>query len=240
MPALPSAPSTGLVILNKPEGWSSAQYAYRLRSALGTRRVGHAGALDPFADGVLLACAGAATKLVEQLMDLPKTYRTTLRLGVTNPSFDTEWPFEPVPGASPPDRAALDPIVAGFVGEIEQAPPDFSAVKIAGRPSYELARQGKIAPRPARRVRVYAIRLLDYDWPRLLLEIRCGRGTYIRAIARDLGQALGCGACCERLTRLAVGPFRIEAAIDLNTASAEQVRSAVMPIEAVKELLARS
>ncbi len=240
MPPLPNTPTAGLVVLYKPQGWSSAQYAYRLRSALGTRRVGHAGALDPFADGVLLACVGAATKLVERLMDLPKTYRTTLRLGVTNPSFDTEWPFEPVPGAHPPDRAALDPILAGFVGEIEQAPPDFSAVKIAGRPSYELARQGKIAPRPARRVRIHAIRLLEYDWPRLTLEIRCGRGTYIRAIARDLGRSLGCGACCERLTRSAVGPFRVESAVNLDTASAEQVRDAVMSIEAVKELLAQS
>lgn len=232
-----STAPAGLVNLHKPSGMSSAHYVYRLRPVFGIRKVGHAGTLDPFATGVLLACVGRATKLVERLMDLPKRYRTTIRLDVTNETFDTERPFLPVPGARPPPFEEVRAAVAGLVGSIEQTPPVFSAIKIDGRRSYEHARAGRaVTPRP-RRVRIDRISILDYRWPRLSLDIECGRGTYIRAIARDLGRRLECGGCCESLTRTAVGPFLDRDAVDLTTSDPETVRSALQGMPAVIDRL---
>ena len=223
----------GMVNLYKPPGTSSARYVYRLRRAFGIRKVGHAGTLDPFADGVLLGCVGRGTKLVERLMTLPKHYRTTLRLGVTSASFDTEQPLTEVPGAEPSSLERIEKAVGQFLGEIDQVPPRFSAVKIGGVPSYRLARQGIEVDKPAKRVRIDEMIILTYRWPLLELDIRCGRGCYIRAIARDLGKALESGACCESLTRLAIGPFRMRDAINLETASPEDVRSALVGVDEV-------
>lgn len=239
--------SDGVINLFKPPGRSSAHYVYRLRPILGLRKIGHAGALDPFADGVLLACAGRATKLVERLMGLPKEYETALRLGVTNATFDTEKPFAPVPGAVAPTREAIDAALAGMIGEVAQAPPAHSAVKIGGVPSYRLARRGLATrgddesdpPRTTRRVTIFAIDVLEYAWPRLRLRIECGRGTYIRAIARDLGAALGCGACCETLRRTRVGPFTSASAVNLYEADPHAVRAALLGIDQVEKLLGR-
>ncbi|MFH1418553.1 MAG: tRNA pseudouridine(55) synthase TruB [Planctomycetota bacterium] len=240
--ASPQADATpavdGIVNVRKPVGASSAKYVYRLRPIFGTRKVGHAGTLDPFASGVLIGCLGRATKLVELLMGLPKSYRTTLHLGVTNATFDTEMPFEPVPAAAPIDRKAIEQAVARFVGAIPQIPPAFSAVKIHGVSSHRLAREGRAVPREPRTVRIDRIEILGYAWPRLELDIRCGRGTYIRAIARDLGKQLGCGACCESLTRTAVGPFDLQAAVSLDGTCDEAVRSALVPLEDARKLLA--
>ena len=214
---------SGVLNLYKPVGKSSAFYVYRLRGILGVRKVGHAGSLDPFADGVLLACIGRGTKLVERLMGLPKRYRTTLRLGVTNATFDTERAFEPVVGARKVERGEIEVELANMTGEIEQLPPAFSAVRVGGVSAYKLAKHGKPTPIQPRPVRIDELRILEYTWPSLTLEIACGRGTYIRAIARDLGEALGCGACCETLTRLAVGPFRIEEAVRMELSSREEL-----------------
>jgi len=227
----------GLLNLYKPTGPSSAAYVYRLRRVFGIRKVGHAGSLDPFADGVLLACVGSATKLVEKLMGLPKEYRTTLRLGVTNRSFDTELPFSPVEGAKQPTASQIEAALAAFRGEIEQVPPAFSAIKIEGVASYELARRSKTVEIKPKRVRIDRIELLEYAWPLATLDIQCGRGTYIRAIARDLGEVLGCGACCQTLTRTAVGPFRIEDSVRLQTTPQQQVRLALIPPKRVLELV---
>src|SRR5262249_17843299 len=146
---------------------------------------------------------------------LPKRYRTTLRLGVTNTTFDTERPFEPVAGAREVDRGAIEAELAKMIGEIDQLPPAFSAVRVGGVSAYKLAKHGQPTPIQPRPVRIDELKIVEYAWPSLTLEIACGRGTYIRAIARDLGIALNCGACCETLTRLAVGPFRIEDAIKM-------------------------
>lgn len=227
----------GIINLYKPPATSTAKYVYRLRPVFGIRKVGHAGTLDPFADGVVLACLGSATKLVERLMSLPKHYRTSLRLGVTNQTLDTEQPFLPVPNAAPASPHDLDQALAQLHGEIDQVPPAFSAVKIKGVRSYRLARQGLPVHIEPRRVHVYSIRILDYAWPRLDLEIHCARGTYIRAIARDLGQHLGCGACCEALTRIAVGPFHVQDAVNLHSANEADVRAALLPLEEAKRRL---
>lgn len=229
----------GILNLNKPAGRSSAQYVYRLRPILGVRKIGHAGTLDPFAEGVLLACVGKATKLVERLMNLPKTYRTSLRLGVTNDTFDTERPFEPVPDAAIPDRAAVEAAVAALAGEIDQTPPVFSAMRVGGVMSYKLAKKGKAPDLASRKVNIYKISIDEFAYPRLDLTIVCSRGTYIRAIARDLGETLNCGAVCETLTRMAVGPFTSHDGVRIESAPPEQVRGAVLPIAAALELISQ-
>ena len=206
---------SGIVNLYKPRWDSSAQYVYKLRRVFGERKVGHAGTLDPFADGVVIGCIGRGTKLVEKIMALPKSYRTTLQLGVTNASFDPELPFEPVEGATPCQREDVETALQTMRGEIDQAPPAFSAIKIGGRPSYKLARQGDDSDRPTKRVMIYRNEMVRFDWPLVELEITCGRGTYIRAMARDIGKALGCGAVCETLQRTAVGPFHVNDALRL-------------------------
>ncbi len=232
-----TSPVAGIVNLYKPPGCSSAQYVYRLRRVFGLRKVGHAGTLDPFADGVLLACLGRGTKLVERLMESPKRYRTTICLDVTNDTYDTEHPLIPVPDVEPFDLTRVEAAVASFVGEVQQVPPAFSAVKIGGVPSYKLAKQGRPAARQARTVRIDRIDILDYTWPRLDLDILCGRGTYIRAIARDLGRTLGCGGVCEALTRTAIGPFDIEQAVNLDTAEPEAVQASLISLAETLRLL---
>ena len=234
------ATPSGIVNLYKPAGRSSAHYVYRLRPILGVRKIGHAGTLDPFAEGVLLACVGKATKLVERLMDLPKEYRTTLRLGVTNDTFDTERPFESVPNAIPPTRGQVDDAVAALTGEILQSPPVYSAMRVGGVFSYQLAKQGRPTELAARRVKVYAINVNHFEYPRLELTIACGRGTYIRAIARDLGTTLGCGAVCEQLERQRVGPFNSSEGLRIETTPPEVIRSSLLPVSAVLELLDRT
>ncbi len=236
----PATVACGVVVLHKPAGHSSAQYVYRLRRIFGIRKIGHAGTLDPFADGVLLGCVGRATRLVERLMALTKVYRTTLRLGVTNETFDPERPFVPVECAGPVAAERVAETVGRFVGEIDQAPPAFSAVKVKGVPSYRLAERGGAVDLPARRVRIDRMEIVRYEWPRLDLEIVCGRGTYIRAIARDLGAALGCGACCEALTRTAVGPFTLDEAVNLLEAAPDEVRGRLLSIEQVEARLGRT
>jgi len=227
---------SGIVNLYKPRWESSAQYVYKLRGVYGERKVGHAGTLDPFADGVVIGCIGRGTKLVEQIMTLPKRYHTTLQLGVTNGSFDPEQPFEPVEGATPCTREDVEAVLTAMRGEIDQAPPAFSAIKIDGRPSYRLARKGDEGDRPTKRVVIYRNEIVRFEWPRVELEISCGKGTYIRAIARDIGKALGCGAVCETLTRTAVGPFRAEDALRLDGRVGTN-NSALLTIEDARQLI---
>lgn len=227
----------GVVNLYKPAGVSSAKHAYRLRPIVGTRRVGHAGTLDPFAEGVLVVCLGRATRLVETIMHLPKTYRTTLRLGVTNASFDPEQPFQTVPVQTPPGLHQIQQTLSRFRGPIDQVPPAYSAIKLAGQPAYRLAARGRPTPLRARPVHIYRLELLHYRYPLLELLITCSRGTYIRALARDIGQALATGACCQSLTRTRVGPFRIEQALHLDRTQPQQLRQAVIPIEQARKLL---
>ncbi len=230
-------PISGLVNLYKPTGWSSAQYVYRLRPILGLRKIGHGGTLDPFADGVLIACVGRGTKLVEQLYALPKHYRTTMTLGVTNACYDMELPLEPVPGSHPLPRDAVAEAVAKFTGTIDQIPPSFSAVKINGVASYRLAKRGATTTRLPKQVRINSIEIRSYEWPNLTLDIHCGRGTYIRAIARDLGNNLACGAVCQTLTRISVGPFNIDNATNLTTTDPANVASALIPIPQAKAMI---
>ncbi len=240
MSLAPAEPLAGLLNLYKPVGITSAKALYRVRKLAGERKSGHAGTLDPAAEGVLLICFGRATRMVERLMELPKTYVASARLDATSDSFDSDAAVREVAVAQVPTRAEVEAALGEIARCPTQTPPAISALKIGGRPAYRLARAGKpavLAPRP---VRIYAIRLLEYAWPTLRFEMRCGRGTYVRAVARDLGIALRTGGCLTGLVRTAVGPFDAAGASTLESLATGGVRPAVLPLEELTELLARS
>jgi tRNA pseudouridine55 synthase len=208
---------TGILVLDKPAGISSARAVDRVKRVVprGTK-IGHAGTLDPFATGVLLLLIGKATKLCERLMDEPKQYETVVKLGATTATDDPESPEQVHAVGEIPTADEVDSALGRFVGEIMQRPPTFSAMKVGGRRAYDLARTGRKVELEARTVRVYGIERLGYEWPLLKLRIDCGRGTYIRSIARDLGEALGAGGYLTQLRRTRVGPFDATIAIPLH------------------------
>jgi tRNA pseudouridine55 synthase len=177
-------------------------------------KVGHAGTLDPLATGVLIVAVGHATRLIEYLQRLPKTYRAVVRLGATSDTNDADGAILENLDAPLPTLAQVQEALATQVGTILQRPPDVSALKVDGQRAYKLIRRGRPVDLPPRPVRIDRIDLLAYEWPRLEIEIVCGSGTYIRSIARDVGESLGCGGLIDALTRTRVGPFRIEDALD--------------------------
>lgn len=209
----------GILVLDKPVGITSARAVGQIKRLLprGTK-IGHAGTLDPFATGVLLLLIGKSTKLCEKLMDEPKQYVTTVKLGATSASDDPESPEEPHLVSTVPTQAEVDRALHAMTGSIQQRPPIFSAMKIKGRRAYDLARAGRVVELPPRTVHIYAIQRLNYGWPFLSLRIDCGRGTYIRAIARDLGDALAVGGYLTELRRTRVGPFSVDDAVTLERA----------------------
>ena len=237
-----SDPSTaipaGIITLNKPVGITSAKALYRVRKSTRVRKSGHAGTLDPAADGVLVLCLGKATKLVESIMDQPKLYRTTARLDVTSSSFDSDSPLSPVEVADVPAPDQLHDALLSFEGRTAQVPPVVSAVKVGGRPAYELARRGETPDLAARPVNIYWLHLRRYAWPAVEFEMCCGRGTYVRALIRDLGERLGTGGCLTGLTRRAVGPFTLENAVTFEDFEgvADPLIS-LMPLDRARELL---
>lgn len=213
----PSAsPWSGIINLDKPAGISSAFAVGRVKRLLprGTK-IGHAGTLDPFATGVLLLLVGKATKLCESLMSSGKQYEATIKLGANTATDDCDSPEEPTASGVVPTRDAVEQCLSAFVGIIQQRPPTFSAMKIAGRRAYDLARKGKPVELQPRPVRVDRIDLLDYAYPLLRVRIDCGRGVYIRSIARDAGQMLQTGGYLTELRRTRVGEFHIDSSVTL-------------------------
>lgn len=217
----------GFLNIDKPAGMTSHDVVARVRRLSGQRRVGHAGTLDPAATGVLVVALGGATRLIEYVQDQTlKTYHAVVRLGTVTATDDAEGAVletQPVP---PLDTDTLAGALAQFRGMIEQVPPMYSALHHQGRRLYELARAGKMVERDPRRVFIDRLALIDWQPPDLTIEVRCGKGTYIRALARDLGAALGCGAHLRALRRTAVGTFRIEDAVPLDTLD---VSAALLP-----------
>ncbi len=216
-----------LHLVDKPEGWTSHDVVARLRNILGERRVGHAGTLDPFATGLLVAAEGRATSLLGALGLLPKRYVATLRLGVATDTQDrTGVPIRTEPASALPTAAAFDAALVRFRGRLEQQPPLYSAVKVAGERLYKAARRGEEVDRPARPVHVYALERVTPDAGRdagshaapwapgeilteATLDLTVSRGTYVRTLAHDLGASLGCGAHLTALRRLSIGPFDV-------------------------------
>jgi tRNA pseudouridine55 synthase len=225
----------GILILDKPAGVSSARAVAMVKRLLPRKtKVGHAGTLDPFATGVLLILIGKATRSCERLMDCPKTYEAVMRLGAMTPTDDPESPPVAMRDAKPPSPEELAAAAALFVGTILQRPPAFSAMKIAGHRAYDLARSGKVVNLAPRLVRVDAIRIESYRWPDVYMTVECGRGFYVRALARDLGERLGVGGYLTALRRTAIGPFRIADAVKVEQLTAESIETRLRPVLVVE------
>ncbi|HEX8911010.1 MAG TPA: tRNA pseudouridine(55) synthase TruB [Humisphaera sp.] len=223
------APPLGVINLDKPPGLTSARAVAIVKRLLpkGTK-IGHAGTLDPFATGVLLLLVGKATKACERMMDAPKQYDATVRFGATTATDDLDSPAEPWTPAGggplvPPTAEQVVAALPAFVGTILQRPPAFSALKVGGQRAYDLARGGNAVVFEPRPVKVYGVELLGYAWPDCRLRVDCGRGTYIRSIARDLGAALDVGGHLVALRRTAIGPFRAADAVTLEQLKADGV-----------------
>ena len=206
----------GIVIVDKPQGWTSQDVTARLRRVFNTRRIGHGGTLDPMATGVLPVFVGRATRGVEFFEHAEKTYETVLRLGITTDTED-------ITGTVLTERDAfvtgemLETVLAGFRGEILQVPPMYSALKVDGQKLYELARKGKEVERKPRPVTIHELTLLGMEADGIRLRVRCSKGTYIRTLCKDIGEALGCGGCMAQLRRVQAGEYTIEEAVPLQT-----------------------
>lgn len=227
----------GLLVLDKPGGMTSRDVVNRAQKWFPRRtRVGHTGTLDPLATGVLVLCVGQATRLAEYVQAMIKTYRTVIRLGQRSSTGDADGEIQTVAVNQTPDEGAVRKALTRFIGEINQVPPAFSAAKVTGQRAYDLARAGREVALQPRRVRIYEIDVERFCYPRAELKIRCGKGTYIRSLARDLGECLGCGAFIEALQRTAVGQFTLEEAVGLDVPAAEALAH-MQPLEAaVSEL----
>ena len=232
----------GVVSLDKPVGPTSHDMVDLVRRLTGMRRIGHAGTLDPLASGVLPILVGAATRFSDDLTGCPKRYEAVIRLGIRSATDDAQGPLEI--GAPPPDPAAVAMVLAAFVGTFEQRPPDFSARKVAGAVAHRAAREGKPIDLAARRVTVDGIDVLatelEDDWLDVLCDIRCGAGTYIRSIARDLGDRLGCGGHLHALRRTEAAGLRVSDSIGPDQleelAEAGRLQEAVLPVAPLLDL----
>jgi tRNA pseudouridine55 synthase len=207
----------GLLVLDKPSGMTSRDVVNRVQKWFPRKtKIGHTGTLDPLATGVLVVCIGAATRLADYVQAMGKSYASRFRLGATSTSDDADGEVTETPGAVPPTREQLEDALAALVGTIEQVPPAVSALKVGGRRAHALARQGREFDLAARPVRIDAIRLTHYEWPFADVEVDCGKGTYIRSIARDVGVQIGVGGMVQTLRRTRVGPYTADQGIALD------------------------
>jgi tRNA pseudouridine55 synthase len=205
----------GILNIYKPAGQTSYSVVALVKSLSGERRVGHAGTLDPDASGVLPVCLGQATRIVEFLVNTTKTYRAEIELGVSTDTFDASGRVIHRADPSSINIDILQSTLSSFHGSIRQTPPMFSALKHRGQPLYRLARAGVSVERRSRLVTIYRLELVSWQPPLVTLEIECSKGTYIRSLAHDLGQALGCGAYLKSLVRTRCGIFDIKDAVSL-------------------------
>ena len=210
----------GIVIVDKPAGWTSQDVTAKLRGVFQTRRSGHGGTLDPMATGVLPVFVGRATRGVEFFEHAEKTYETVLRLGLTTDTEDTSGTvLEEKPVAV--TQAQVLAVLEQFKGEIQQIPPMYSAIKINGQKLVDLARKGKEVERKPRTITIFALDFLGMDGSAIRLRVHCSKGTYIRTLCKDIGAALGCGGCMAELRRVSAGSYTIEDAIPLAALIAE-------------------
>ena len=200
----------GLLLIDKEMEWTSFDAVAKIRNMLNVKKVGHTGTLDPLATGLLVLCVGKATKLAERLTGLDKEYVGEITLGVTSNTDDAEGEIVENPDAKPVNLEQIQAVLKKFEGEIEQMPPQFSAKKVGGKRAYKLARKGEKVELTAKKITINEIEILEYNWPILKLRIDCGKGTYIRSIARDLGGLLGVGGYLSALQRTKVGHFHLK------------------------------
>ena len=203
----------GFFNVYKPGGMTSHDVVAAVRRAARMQRVGHAGTLDPAAEGVLLVCVGPATRIVDRLMAARKRYRATIELGATTTTDDATGEVLERRDASGVSREAVEAAIAGMVGRVLQVPPMYSALKRGGTPLYRLARKGIEIEREPREIEIYSLTLVDCVLPRFTVDVECGKGTYVRTIAHDLGERVGCGAHLAHLVRTASGRFTADGAV---------------------------
>ena len=217
----------GIVIVDKPQGWTSQDVTARLRRVYSTRRIGHGGTLDPMATGVLPVFVGRATRAVEFFEHAEKTYETVLLLGKTTDTQDVTGTVlaEKEVRLSPAD---IEAVLPKFRGEILQVPPMYSALKVNGKKLYELARKGQEVERQPRPITIFELTNLGFDGTRLRLRVNCSKGTYIRTLCQDIGDGLGCGGCMEQLRRVQAGEYGIEDAVPLEALLASETPEAYL------------
>jgi len=223
----------GIVIVDKPEGWTSQDVTAKLRGVFGTRRIGHGGTLDPMATGVLPVFVGRATRAVEFFEHAEKTYEAVLRLGIATDTEDITGTVleEKEAAVSLEDVKA---VLARFRGEIQQIPPMYSALKINGQKLCDLARKGKEVERKPRTITIYTLDLLAMEGAEVKLRVHCSKGTYIRTLCKDIGEALGCGGCMAALRRVQAGAYTIgEATALADIVSAEEPAGYLRPIDSL-------
>lgn len=205
----------GIVVVDKPSGITSHDVVARVRRRFNMKRVGHAGTLDPLATGVLIVLVGKGTKLFDRFVGFDKAYEAVLRLGLKTHSADIQGDVLEEKAFAHVTRTEVESTFSRFTGDIEQVPPMVSAVKHKGERLYRLARQGIQVERASRKVRIDALRLLDFSLPFVRFQMDCSKGTYVRQLAEDVGAFLGCGACITEIRRTKVGPFTIDQAVTL-------------------------
>lgn len=227
----------GILNVNKPHGLTSRDVVDRVERLVRPAKAGHAGTLDPLATGVLVVCVGQATRLIQHVQRMPKTYHATFLLGRSSETDDVEGDIVLVDDAPEPTRDSVESVLPQFRGAIQQRPPAHSAINVAGRRAYALARRGVAVDLPPRPVRIYSLEVRRYEYPELELDIDCGSGTYVRSLGRDIGAALGTAAVMSKLERTAIGTLRVEDSISPDNLTLEKVVHHLQPaITAVGDL----
>lgn len=225
----------GLLNVNKPAGVTSRRVVDQVKRLVRPHKIGHAGTLDPLATGVLVIGIGAGTRLVEYVQEMPKRYRGTFLLGRTSDTEDIEGQVTELPDVPIPTREQLEQAALALTGEIMQRPPAYSALKVAGRRAYDLARQGQAVELTARPVHVAWIKIISYVYPELVLEIECSSGTYVRSLGRDLAERVGTGAIMSALVREAIGGFTLANAVQVEALSRENLPQHLLaPVLAIR------
>jgi tRNA pseudouridine55 synthase len=212
----------GVLVVDKPAGWTSHDVVQRVRGILREKKIGHTGTLDPLATGVLVLCIGKATKIIRYLESDDKEYTAELKLGTTTETQDSEGRIVGTREYAPPSRDQVLDVLGQFSGVIRQKPPAYSALKVSGVPSYRLARAGTMTEHEERPVTIHRIELLEYRDPLVRFSVRCSKGTYVRTLCADIGERLGMGAHLTALVRTRAGMFRLD-----NARSLEQIESVV-------------
>ncbi|MCI6276463.1 MAG: tRNA pseudouridine(55) synthase TruB [Clostridium sp.] len=221
----------GIINVFKPKGISSFQVVRAVRSISGEKKVGHTGTLDPLASGVLPICLGKGTKIIEYIMENQKVYKATLKLGEETDTYDLEGTVISSKEVGEIPLSEVEKVLESYIGEIDQIPPMYSALKVDGKRLYELARKGIEVEREARKITIYDIELLKYAKPFITIRVRCSKGTYIRSLCKDIGDSLKCGAVMTELVREGSGVFNTENSIELEALTKDNFNNYLISLE---------
>lgn len=220
----------GILNINKPTGMSSFDVVRKVKNIAKTKKVGHTGTLDPEASGVLPICIGRATKLVDYIMNDYKIYKAELKLGIITDTYDREGKILKTSEVNV-SKEQIESVIKSFIGEIEQVPPMFSALKVNGQRLYSLARQGIEIERKARKINIYSINILDINTPNITFEVKCSKGTYIRSLCYDIGEKLECGGAMWNLQRIQTGTFNILDSVELEELNSDNIVNYLIPMD---------